>query len=395
MIWKILRNEFKTGQLIGILIGMTLGFSVILLAARFYADIRPAFDTSDLWQKEQLTISKKISGANSTAQFLGKGNKPEFSKKEIEDLLNQDFINEVAPFTASTFKTSASTKGGAIGGFYTELFFESVPSQYIDLKDKNWQWTLESDFIPIILPKTYLNLYNFGFATAQNLPQINEDAASIIPINITINGNNKRAKFEAHIIGFSDRLNTILVPQEFLNYANGIYGSEKQKISRLILITPNPSDPELLQYIESKNYDFNKEQLSNGKARMLLNTATAIVIITGLIISILALWLFLLSSQLLLQRNKTKIHHLLAIGYSQKQILQPFSRIITITGLIVFAFSNIPFFIIRNLYTTHLKSIVFENSISNFWILLGGIIFIVLMGTYNLLSIKNKIKKIL
>ena len=56
----------------------------------------------------------------------------------------------------------------------TQMFFESVPDAYIDVKSADWRFDERSDFLPIILPRNYLNLYNFGFAQSRNLPQLSE-----------------------------------------------------------------------------------------------------------------------------------------------------------------------------------------------------------------------------
>jgi hypothetical protein len=394
MIWKILKSEFKQWQLIGVITVMLLGFSIILLAARFYTDIRPMFKGSDLWQHEHIIISKKISQQNTASQLMGKGEKPSFSNEEIKALEAQPFIKSLAVFTSSSFEASAHTDGNLLGGFYTELFFESVPSKYIDLNDENWTWSTESEFIPIILPKSYLNLYNFGFATAQNLPQITEKAASTVPFRIQIRGNRKIKNYQARIVGFSDRLNTILVPQEFLDYANPKYGTREVPVSRIVLLTPDPSDPELLNYIESKQYDYNKEQLNNGKARMLLNTATAIVVITGLIISALALWLFILSSQLLLQRNRHKIEKLKALGFSTAQIVKPFVKISIFVSTTVFFLSLIPYFFVTATYRKALQTLLPETTVSHILILLIGFVFIATLSAFNLLIIRKKMHQI-
>jgi len=72
MIWKILKSEFKQWQLIGVITVMLLGFSIILLAARFYTDIRPMFRGSDLWQHEHIIISKKYRNKTQLLNFWEK-----------------------------------------------------------------------------------------------------------------------------------------------------------------------------------------------------------------------------------------------------------------------------------------------------------------------------------
>ncbi|MFO7790223.1 MAG: FtsX-like permease family protein [Bacteroidales bacterium] len=394
MIWKILKQEFKIHQSIIIAAVMFTGFSIIILAARFYADIRPAFTSQDLWTTEHLIISKDISGLSTTGQLLGNKEKPSFSQEEIEALKDQDFITELAPFTPSSFQARVYTVNDELGGFYSDIFFESVPSRYIDLEDQEWNWSPAEKYIPVILPKTYLNLYNFGFASAQNLPQISEEAAGMIPFRVVVKGNGKQGEFLARIVGFSDRLNTILVPASFLEYANPKFGTKEPPVSRLILLTPDPSDTELLEYIKSKGYDYNKEQLKSGKARLLLNTATVVVVVTGLLISLLALGMFILSSQLLLQKNKTNIHFLLALGYSHRQIVQPFIKLNALTSGLVFILSLLPFFLVSKAYSDALGTILSEDPLPDLWILAGGFILLAMFSGFNILSTYKQVKRL-
>ncbi|MDA3819581.1 MAG: hypothetical protein PF590_03835 [Candidatus Delongbacteria bacterium] len=394
MIWNILKQEFKIHQIIIIALVMFAGFSIIILAARFYTDIRPVFTSHDLWQTEHLVISKDVAPLSTTGQLFSDKEKPTFSKQEIEALRRQPFISDLAAFTPSSFEARVYTASEKLKGFYSDLFFESVPSRYVDLKDQEWHWSPSDKYIPIVLPKTYLNLYNFGFATAQNLPQISEEAASLIPFRVVVKGNGKQGEFLARIVGFSDRLNTILVPQEFLTYANSKYGVPDPPVSRLILLTPDPSDTELLEFIKSKGYDYNSEQLKSGKARLLLNTATLVVVVTGLFISLLALWMFVLSSQLLLQKNKTNIHHLIALGYSHRQIVKPFSQLNIITCILVFLLSLIPYFLVSNAYREALKSILGEKSVPDFQILSCGMLLLAVFTIINIINTYKAVKRL-
>ncbi len=394
MIRNILKQEFKIHQIIIIGLVMFAGFSIIILSARFYADIRPVFTSHDLWQTEHLVISKEVAALSTTGQLFSAKEKPAFSEREIEELSQQPFISDLAAFTPSSFEARVYTASEKLKGFYSDLFFESVPSRYIDLKDQEWQWSPSAKYIPVILPKTYLNLYNFGFATAQNLPQISEEAAGLIPFRVVVKGNGKQGEFLARIVGFSDRLNTILVPQEFLSYANAKYGETNPPVSRLILLTPDPSDRELLEFIKSKGYDYNREQLKSGKARLLLNTATLIVIVTGLLISLLALWMFVISSQLLMHKNKTNIHHLIALGYSYRQIVIPFLQLNVVTSVLVFLLSLIPYFLVTHAYRDTLKSILGETTVSNVYILCGGLILLAVFTTINITNTYKGVKRL-
>ena len=47
----------------------------------------------------------------------------------------------------------------------TAMFFESVPDEYVDVNLDKWEFDENERVVPIIIPRNYLNLYNFGFVT--------------------------------------------------------------------------------------------------------------------------------------------------------------------------------------------------------------------------------------
>ena len=49
------------------------------------------------------------------------------------------------------------------------MFFESVPDEYVDVSLENWHFDEDARVIPIIIPRNYLNLYNFGFAQSRDV----------------------------------------------------------------------------------------------------------------------------------------------------------------------------------------------------------------------------------
>lgn len=392
MIWKVLKKEFKGSHLLVITLVMLTGFVIILLAGRFYADIRPTLQSEDIWEDEHLVISKKVSSMNTAFQALGKKQNA-FSEKELKEIDSQSFVTDMAPFVSNSFKASMTLSAGGKSGLRTEMFFEAIPSRFLDVTDDDWEWTPQSRYVPVILPKTYLNLYNFGFAKSQGLPQISEGAAGMLNLKVIIKGNQQREELLARVTGFSDRLNTILVPLEFLSYANAKYGEKTVAPSRVMLVSKDPSNAELLNFLERENYDYNKEKLSGGKARALLNTVSGLVLLTGLAISVLALWMFILSTQLLIQKNKTNIHYLIVQGYSHRQVLMPFVRQNGVVLLLVFGLSIIPYLLLRNWWRQALEKVMQNDLLADAWILSAGILLLLLLGSINIRSIYKQIRK--
>ena len=142
----------------------------------------------------------------------------------------------------------------------TYLFFESVPDEFFDKLPSQWYFNPEDKFVPIILSRDYLTLYNFGFAMPQGLPQVSEEVIGMVPITLTITGKQQTTEqFEAAIVGFSSRLNTIAVPQEFMDWANKRYNdsvaTEAPKTTRLIVKTDKFDGEEMKQYLQKEEIE--------------------------------------------------------------------------------------------------------------------------------------------
>ena len=129
----------------------------------------------------------------------------------------------------------------------TEMFFESVPDEYVDVSLDKWHFDEDARVIPIIIPRNYLNLYNFGFAQSRSLPKLSEGLMSLVQMDVMMRGNGRVEQYKGNIVGFSNRLNTILVPQSFMDWANKNFAPEKEaEPSRLIVevkILPTQPSP--------------------------------------------------------------------------------------------------------------------------------------------------------
>ena len=156
-------------------------------------------------KKDYIIVTKKISALGS---FAGKSNT--FSEEEIKELKAQPFTKGVGAFTPSLFKVSAGLGMQEAGiRLSTEMFFESVPDGYVDVSLDKWHFDEDSRIIPIIIPRNYLNLYNFGFAQSRSLPKLSEGLMSLVQMDIMMRGNGRVEQYKGNIVGFSNRLNTI------------------------------------------------------------------------------------------------------------------------------------------------------------------------------------------
>jgi hypothetical protein len=222
-------------------------------------------------------------------------------------------------------------EGGMQGipGMYTELFFESVPDAFIDVDQSAWKWQEGDSLVPIVVPRDYIKLYNFGFAPAQGLPPMTESIVGLARFQITIKGKTGNAVFRGKLAGFSERINTILAPKSFVDYANKKFaGSDPDSSdpSRVIIECEGPATTELASYFAENGYETSAEALRNSRLNSVLQATTSLIVFIGAVILLLAILGFLLYSQLLLSRSSYEIETLIRIGYDYRKLLVIFMR---------------------------------------------------------------------
>ena len=130
--------------------------------------------------------------------------------------------------------------------------------------------------IPIIIPRNYLNLYNYGFARSQGLPQISEGIfRRVLTRHRDCRVTDIAEQFRGRIVGLSNRLNTILVPDAFIRWSNGRFGSRtsEKRPARVIVETDRPVDAAVSEYLARKGYEAEGDRRDDGKATRFLRLA--------------------------------------------------------------------------------------------------------------------------
>jgi len=321
-------------------LGAILGFTLLLITLQLFTDVDTIFNNeSDAIDSEYLVLKKHVSSLNT----LGIGGNTAFDSEEIEEIKSQYFIKDIAPFNNATFEVMAvlGMEGGKFPTMKSLAFFETVPDQFIDAETKNWGWEKGDTQVPIILPNTYLDAYNFGIAQAAGTPQVSKGIIGAFSIKLEVSGNGKKAEYQGNVINFSDRINSILVPKSFLDFANMEYGNpSKQEIFRVIVEVTDANDPSLKKYIEDNGYETNSEQLRGGKVEQILRGFLNFHVLIGIIIILQSAFLFVLYSQILIQKSKYEIQLLLILGYKWKtitnQINKSFILVFMLVGLVSF-----------------------------------------------------------
>lgn len=392
LVWKLLRQHISVPQLLGFFFANLLGMLIVLLSIQFYNDVKPAFSQEDGFMKnDYLVASKSISTLSGLT-----GASTEFSQDEIADMEQQSFVKQLGAFTASQYQVVGIFGIASISAFSTEMFFESVPDEFVDVDHKNWRFREGDLSVPIVLPRSYLALYNFGFAASKSLPKISEDLASNIDITIVMKGNGLEERIHGKVVGFSNRLNTILAPQAFIEWSNARFApTENTAPTRLILQVGNPADASIVEYFQKKGFEIADDKLDAGKTTFFLRLISGIVMAIGLLISALSFYILMLSIYLLVQKNTQKLQNLLLIGYSPNKVSLPYQLLTVGMNGVVLVLALIFLFLLRGYYMDMLLSIFPEmDGGSIVPAIVIGIVIFVMVSLFNVLAVRNKVMAI-
>ena len=392
LVWKLLRQHISIPQFIGFFFANLFGMFIVLLGFQFYNDVLPVFTSQDSFMKaDYLIVSKKIGAASAIS-----GRTNTFSIAEADDLAGQRFTKNVGKFTSTEYKVDANMGVNGQSILNSEMFFESVPDKFVDVPLQDWTYQEGSREVPIILPRTYINMYNFGFAQTHSLPKISDGLVGMIDFKIFIHGNGHRDEFKGKVIGFSNRLNTILVPQKFMDWSNGYYApGQKSDPTRLIVEVGNPADDNITKYLDKKGFEVESDKLQAEKTTYFLKMIVSLVMVIGLVISLLSFYILMLSIYLLVQKNSSKLENLLFIGYCPAKVALPYQILTIALNIAVLLITWIILFFVRDYYMEVIETLFPQIESGSMIMSIGlGILLFLIVTAINQIAIRRKVMSI-
>lgn len=392
LVWKLLRQHISVPQFAGFFFANLVGMLIVLLGFQFYHDVLPVFTAKDSFLKaDYLILSKRVGTAD---VFTGRGH--EFSGSEIDDLSAQPFVTSVGKFTSTNYRVDASLSVNGIPLMKTDFFFESVPDDFVDVSSSEWEYRPGDKRVPIILPRSYINMYNFGFAQTRSLPKISEGLLGMIDLGVLIRGNGQEERFHGKVIGFSNRLNTILVPQSFMDWSNARFApGEPTKSTRLIVQVGNPADEHVTTYLEKKGYEVESDKLAAEKTTYFLRMVVSLVMVVGLVISVLSFYILMLSVYLLVQKNASKLENLLLIGYSPARVAMPYQVLTIALNVAVLFMAWALLSVARGYYMDILTTLFPQMESGGLWpSIVAGLILFLAVSVLNVIVVRRKVMRV-
>ena len=392
---KVLKTQQKpTTKWISSL-GTVIGLVIILITIQLLQDFGPLIQKRiDAVDNNYQVISKKI-GELSFLSSKIKG----FSKDEIDKIKDQENVVDIAPFSSCNYQVmiSVGNENNGIPGFYTLAFFESVPTRFLNEKEGFYNWDSSLIEVPVILPKNYLDAYNYGLALSMNTPQISESFLKKLRFKIEISGNKKKGSYIGKIAGLSDNLNSIIVPEQFLNLTNLKYGNkEQQDPTRVIIKTLKADQKSFIDFLNDKNYSLSDNSQQMSLVQQIIIGLFSYQFIIAMIIIAQGLLLLLFYTQIIIQSSKELIKKLFILGYRPKQISIAFEKILLKTYLIIFSISMLISVILKSIIAKEIndKLSIKVDSYLSYSTILVWLIIVITFFVINRINLKRRLKSI-
>lgn len=389
IISRLLRKNTSPARIAGFILSNFIGLAIVAAGLQFYLDARSLWESEDSFIKtDYLVVNKRVTSANTLG---AEGSRSSFTQAETEEIERQPWVRSVGKFTAADYKVYASLNQGD-RGMSTYMFFESLPDEYVDVKSSAWSWKGGKE-VPLIISKDYLTLYNFGFASSAGMPQMSESIMSGIPLGLRLRSEdgNRTEEYVGRVVGYSNRLNTILVPQSFMDATNATLGSGRDREpSRLIIDVSSPGDVAIAPYLESHDMEVAGDK-SGSSASYLLKVVTGIVVGVGSVITLLSFFILLLSISLLMEKNRDKLHSLLMLGYPLRTVAAPYCRLVVWASLGAMILAVVSTLLLRGYYLPPLEGMGASGG-GLVWSILATVVITLTVILFNILSVRRKVR---
>ncbi len=389
LISKLLRKNTSPARIAGFVVSNFIGLAIIVGGLQFYEDAGSLWTSDDSFIKtDYLVVNKKVTSSNTWGD-----SDSEFSQEEIADLRKQPWVRDVGEFSSTDYRVWASVDQGG-RGMSTMMFFESIPDKFVDGAGSDWGFAEGDKVVPVIISKDYLALYNFGFAGSAGLPQMSEGVMGGIPLRLSLTSfdGTRSIEMQGRVAGFSNRLNTILVPGSFMDWSNKCLGSGKDgnAPSRLIIDVSSPGDVAIKDYLAAHSLEVAGDK-TGSSASYLLKIVVGIVLSVGMVITLLSFFILLLSMSLLMEKNRDKLHSLLMLGYPLRKVAAPYIRIVVYASVAAWLFAVVCCVILRSSYLHSLEEL--GAAAGSLWMAPGvGLVLALLLMTFNIIAVWRKVK---
>ncbi len=318
MLKKLLLRTSHKSRLWAALAALFIGTTLLLLSVMIwwnFSELLYGKSQNDTLGSTFMIIGKKV-----TEQNMGVANATVFSQNEIDSLKLAPQVQDVGLISSNHFPIYA-TLGGRLA-FATDMVLEAVPDKFLDKMPAEWAWEPGSRNLPIIVSSQFLDIYNYVFAPSQGLPQLSQASVKNIALTMKVGSGENTEVFIARVVGFSDRIGSVLAPQSFIDYGNKKFSKpgDKQSTSQIMLKAKDPSDVQFGKYLDKHDYTTNSQNMRWSKIRAIVEVVTSATGILALLLMGIGTLVFILFIELTIARAQHSLTLLLQIGYGPRYL---------------------------------------------------------------------------
>ncbi len=349
MLKKLLFQHQDKVQYFIAIIGACIGVLFLITSVHYLVRVNEFGQGEEILGPNTMIIQKKVS--NSSSLNLSK---TDFSLDEIGRFKNEPFVSDAQAIICNNFYVLFLTDDPLVPKFSSDVFLQTVNAKFLDVKTKEWAWKEGDTVVPMVMPRDFLVMLN-TFMSASGIPQVSEDLAKEIKFKLRISNDKQREFVWAKIVGFTNEIPSLLVPESFMNSANKRYMTgKKSKITNVMISSKEGEFGRMEQFLNERGLESRKSQVVIGKLKSIVSTLFFVVLVISIITVIVSGLVLIQYLQLLIANNKYPIRTLLRLGYQPKILIQIFVSyftktfgIITILSFILFCFSKM---VIDNLF---------------------------------------------
>lgn len=378
MLKKLLfQNQDKIQYYIAI-IGACIGILFLVTSIHYLVKVNEFGQGQDILGPNTIIIQKKLS--NSSSLNLSK---TDFSLEEISRFKNESFVSDAQAVICNNYNVLFLTDDPLVPKFSSDVFLQTVNAKFLDVKTTEWQWKEGDTVVPMVMPRDFLIMLN-TFMSASGIPQVSEDLAKQIKFKLRISNESEREFVWAKIVGFTNEIPSLLVPESFMNSANNRYSTgKKSKITNVMISSKEGEFGKMEHFLNERGLESRKSQVVIGKLKSIVSTLFMVVLIISVITVIISGLVLIQYLQLLIANNKYPIRTLLRLGYVPTILIRIFivyfARTFGIVTLVSFAIFYVAKFIIDDLFSA--GGITLNESISILSIFAAFISFCIFVTT--------------
>ena len=244
---------------------------------------------------------------------------------EGADILGPNTIIVQKKVISNNFDVLFKTDDPMVPKFSSDVFIQTVDPSFMDVNTEKWKWKIGDTIVPIILPRDFLVMLN-TFMSASGIPQISDELAKDINFELRISNETSEREFiNARIIGFTNEVASILVPESFMTYGNDKYGNlTKQKITQLMISGTENEFGLVEEMLKNKHLESKNSQMVVGRLKSMVGTLILVVLGISILTVFLSGLVLIQYAQLLMSRNAYEIRTLLRLGYGTQTIISSF-----------------------------------------------------------------------